>query len=112
MSASMLNANAIKMAPKSPAVGFAVAAGLLGVLTYNNMASVFKMSNEQIPSLEQQFGTSDGYFPSATPGARLNKLPGNHTKIAGEHYVPNAERRSYATKRLTKFSTKMEEPSL
>lgn len=112
MSASMFNVATVKAAPKTPAVGFAAAAGLLGFLTYNNMAAVLKTSNEQIPSLEQQFGTADGYFPSATPGARLNKLPGNHLKIAGEHYVPNAERRSYATKRLTKMNTKREEPAV
>lgn len=108
MSASTMNLanNAVKAAPKNPALfGVAVAAGLFGALTINKPTT---MTKRNIPALEQEFGTADGYFPSASKGASLSKLPGNRLHIVGEHYAPVSERRTYPTKRhtqLNKFST-------
>jgi hypothetical protein len=50
--------------------------------------------NEKLPSLEEQFGTSDGYFPSATKGALLSKPPGNKDHIVGPGYVAIAQRKT------------------
>jgi hypothetical protein len=100
---SILNANtAMKVAPKNPAlVGVAIAAGLFGVLSISQQGSSTKNSS----TLEQQFGTADGYFPSATKGASLSKLPGNREHMVGKHYAPVSERRTYRTKRVTKKFT-------
>lgn len=85
-----------KAAPKSSP--FALAAVAFGAA----VAGVTFVSMEEaqdMPGIEHQFGTADGYFPSATPGASLAKPPGNKNFIAGQHYVSNYERRSYPTKR-------------
>jgi len=98
---------AVKAAPKNPALfGVAVAAGLFGALTINK-PNPTTMTKQQIPNLEQEFGTADGYFPSASKGASLSKLPGNRIHMVGEHYAPVSERRTYPTKRYNtaKFST-------
>jgi len=104
MSAASINANALKAAPKSPALfGVAIAAGLFGAMSMNARATMTQ-KDDSIPNLEQQFGTADGYFPSATKGASLSKLPGNRLKMVGEHYAAVSERRTYPTKRHTKFT--------
>jgi hypothetical protein len=48
----------------------------------------------QAMSLESQFGTSDGYFPTATKGALLSKLPGNKDHMVGAGYVALGQRKS------------------
>jgi len=53
----------------------------------------------KLPSLEQQFGTADGYFPSATKGALLSNPPGNKERVAGVHYPPLSLRRGYDSRR-------------
>jgi hypothetical protein len=45
-------------------------------------------------SLESQFGTSDGYFPTATKGALLSRLPGNKDHVVGAGYVALGARKS------------------
>jgi hypothetical protein len=69
---------------KSPAammVGAAVALGFAGVSFYSSSAGNKK-------SLEQQFGTADGQFPTATPGANLSNPPGNKDMMVGEGMEP------------------------
>ena len=90
-----------KKGPKSTALfGVALAAGVAGVISINHASQEAKVQHR----LEEEFGTADGYFPSATPGASLSKPPGNKNVLVGEHYVPVSERRTYASKRMSKQS--------
>lgn len=104
----------VGIVPKSSSppvlLGVAIAAGVIGAMTLQRTtSSAAAVSSSSSPSLkhrssnmlEQQFGTADGYFPSATPGALLSNPPGNKNAIAGEHYVANSERRKYTIKRKT-----------
>ena len=62
------------------------------------LAKLLHKNHDETTTLESQFGTSDGYFPSAKPGAHLAKMPGNSKHVVGEHYVSNFERLHYNTK--------------
>lgn len=48
----------------------------------------------QMLSLETEFGTVDGHFPTATKGALLSNPPGNKDHIVGERYVALSQRKS------------------
>ena len=95
-----------KITASSPVarVGIAVIAGALAA-GYTVVSLQTSPTRHGHTSLESQFGTSDGYFPTATRGASLAKPPGNKEHIVGEHYVANDQRRSYPTRRYAKKTT-------
>jgi hypothetical protein len=105
ITSTALRSAAHSVPKSSPALlGVAIAAGLFGALTLERTTATAAARNNLMGGggtnrLEQDFGTADGYFPSATPGASLSKPPGNRVAIAGEHYVAVSERGRYATKR-------------
>lgn len=78
----------------------AAAVGVFGALTLH----LTEKASSSEPSLEMQFGSADGYFPSATPGAWLSNPPGNKAMVVGEDYAPPGDRRRYQTRRLTKLN--------
>ena len=91
---------AIRNVPKSnPAfAGVALFVGVAGAVVATRSTSNQASSSNKV-TLESQFGTADGYFPSATRGSVLSNPPGNKDHLVGEHYVPLSERRKYTTKR-------------
>ncbi|EEC48963.1 predicted protein [Phaeodactylum tricornutum CCAP 1055/1] len=60
--------------------------GLVGGMAAASSLTTAVAKEHFKPGLEKEFGTADGYFPSATPGASLSKPPANRNVVVGKHY--------------------------
>jgi hypothetical protein len=93
-------ANAAKKSLKSPsgmALGLVAGTCVVGYMYFNSgNDNNSKNSNK---SLEEQFGTADGQFPTATPGATLSNPPPNKDHIVGKGMKPGAKAEDYGVDR-------------
>jgi hypothetical protein len=86
--AADLARSAATKTPKNAMTAMVLGAGIFAVALVDRNHSSHALGDS---SLEQQFGTVDGNFPSATPGATLSRPPGNRERMLGKKYTVPSE---------------------